>query len=290
MNICHAQKKHYTCSDLTYNQVEFVEITFTIDKKTFDTLWVEGLLKAKAIIDEIPCKGNVKLTKDGKLKKFTLAEAHDFSGFTFPSDTYIEMEINLECRSDVNSLRYYTTIRGARNQINNLCFFPSSQTIDGISCNGEEGVFFRTDWSLLGCILAEEDTIKGNVLPKSTFVRFDNERRIGCFCLTDVEVQDYLCSGTDYTHWAYGGGGGIYLYRSGRLKYFRPVDDIDIQCVWCKPSSVRGEISLYENGKLKECTSAKDQTINGLFCGKNYTIKFNEDGNIISSEKEKIFD
>ena len=200
------------------------------------------------------------------------------------------MDIDLDYRSDANPLKYYTTIRGARNQINNLCFFPSFQSIDGISCDGEEGVFFRTDWSLLGCILAEEDTIKGNVLPKSTFVRFDNESRIGCFSLTDVEIQDYLCSGTNYTHWAYGGGGGIYLYRSGRLKYFQPTDDIEINGIWCKPSSVRGGVFFYENGNLQKCTSAMDQTIDGVFCEGNFTLKFDENGILTYAKKEKIFD
>jgi len=290
LSVCHAQEKHYTYSDFIYNQVEFAEITFSLEKKTGDTLRIEGLLNAKAIINEIPCKGKIMLTKEGRIKKFNLAEAHNFAGNTFPPGTYIVMDIDLDCRSDVNSLRYYTTIRGALNQVINLCIFPSTQTIYGISCNGEEGVFFRTDWSLLGCILAENDTIKENVLPKGTFIRFDNEGRIGCFCLTDTEIQGYLCSGTDYTHWAYSGGGGIYLYRSGRLKYFQPVDDIEIQGVWCKPSSVRGEISLYENGKLKECTSARDQTIDGVFCEENFTLKFDDNGNITYAKKEKIFD
>jgi len=53
---------------------------------------------------------------------------------------------------------------------------------------------------------------------------------------------------------------------------------------------VRGGIYLYESGRLKKCASAKDQTIDSVFCGKNFTLKFDKNGNIIYAVKEKIFD
>jgi hypothetical protein len=48
-----------------------------------------------------------------------------------------------------------------------------------------------------------------------------------------------------------------------------------------------GGIQLYEIGKLKEGTSAKDQWVNGKNVSKNFTLKFTEEGNLIYAEKEK---
>jgi hypothetical protein len=287
---CNGQKKKFTYSNITVNHIEFDDITYTIYKKTQDTLQIEGVLKRKAIIDDIPCYGNVTFTKGWELKKFTLAEDHVFAGNNFPEDTYIEMGIDLNLQSDIGSLENYFAIRGARYQIINKCVFASNQLINGISCHAGEGVFFRPNWNLISCILADDDTIAGNVLPKGTFIRFDHDGMICCFCLVDPHIQGYECSGTDYTHWTWMGGGGVFLYPNGRLQYFQPVEDIEIQGVFCKPSSVRGGIYLYENGRLKKCTSAMDQTIDGVFCGKNFTLKFDENGTLIYAKKEKIFD
>jgi hypothetical protein len=60
--------------------------------------------------------------------------------------------------------------------------------------------------------------------------------------------------------------------------------------VLCKRSQVRGGIYLYEDGQLKKCTYAIDQTIDGVFCGKNFTLKFDDTGKMTCAEKEKIFD
>jgi hypothetical protein len=186
-----------------------------MDKKTKDTVSIEGVLKEVTIIDGVPCKENLTLTKGGKLKKYILAEAHNFAGNNFPPGTSIEL-IDLDCRSDINSLKYYFAIREARIRIFNLCHFPSAQIIEGLSCNGKD-VFFKTDWSLLGCILEEADSIKGNLMPEITFIRFNPDGCMVCFCLTDPEVQGYRCAGTNYTGWAWMGGGGILFYPDGSL-------------------------------------------------------------------------
>jgi len=41
---------------------------------------------------------------------------------------------------------------------------------------------------------------------------------------------------------------------------------------------------------LKQCTSAKDQTINGVLCEKKFTLKFDENGKLVFAQKEKFFD
>ena len=63
--------KKYIYTDTTFNFIEFLEITFTLDEKTLDTFQIEGLLKQTTIIDGIPCYGNVSLAKGWKPEKFT---------------------------------------------------------------------------------------------------------------------------------------------------------------------------------------------------------------------------
>ncbi|MBL7113868.1 MAG: hypothetical protein ISS19_18160 [Bacteroidales bacterium] len=119
---CFGQKKKYSYSDTTFNHIEFTEVTFTLGKKTKDTLQIEGLLKQKTIIDGIPCYGNISFTKDWELKNFTLADAHTFGGYTFPKDTYIELNV------DIFSLKtHYLVMAGA--DFVNTCKFPSYQLI-----------------------------------------------------------------------------------------------------------------------------------------------------------------
>lgn len=287
---CWGQRKEYSYTNATFHQIEFSEITFTVNDNESDTLQIVGTLKGKTIIDDIPCDGKVTLAHGWKLKKCTLAQDHPFNGNIFPKDTQLEIGLDLNIQRDIRSMKYYLAIRGARIQVINRCVFTSNQSINGILCNGGEGVFFKPDWSLLGCILAEDDTIAGNVLPKASFIRFDHDGMICCFCLTDPQIQDYTCSGSDYTHWIWMGGGGIFLYPNGQLKYFQPLDDTEIQGIVCKRSQGRGGVHFYEDGSLKKCISAIDQTIDGIFCEKNATLKFDENGKLTYAVKEKIFD
>lgn len=275
---------------MVLKQVEFSIVTIFIDKKTKDTLKIEGELKVNTIIDGVMCKGNVTLDSTGKLVKFTLAEAHNFSGRTFPKESIVRIGIDLQSRTDINSFQRYFAIRDARIRILNMCIFPSDQLINGIKCAGNEEVFFNSDWELAGCILGEADTIAGIVFPENTFVRFNKDSTICAFCLTDPELQGYHCSGSDYNSGMWMGGGGIFLYPNGRLKYFQPVDTVNIDGVLVRPSSVRGGVYLHENGKLKACTSGKDQVVQEVYCGEKYRMKFDENGKLIYSEKEKIFD
>ncbi len=279
---CYGKNKKYTYADTTINQIEFAEITFTLDKNTLDTLQIEGELKQKTTIVGIPCYGNISFTEDWELKNVTLAEAHTFGEYNFPKETYIGLNIN------INSVKYFWVIRWSKDPIVNACKFTSNQIINGIICDGNEEVIFNTDWSLCACILGGDDTVAGNVLKKSTFAWFKYDKSIHCFCLYDPIIQCYQLKGKDYTRSH--GGDGISFYPNGKLKYCRPLDDIiEVQGVFCKSSSTRGGLWFYENGQLKRCTSAKDQTIDGVVHEKNFTLKFDEDGNITESYKDKFF-
>jgi hypothetical protein len=267
------------------NDIYFDEIDFFVNKKTNDTILIKGIIKQKTIIDSIPCYGKIAFSNGWNLKKFTLAEDHVFVGHIFPKDSYIMLHVA------INSLirPYFNASKkgSGYNQVN-LCKFKTDQIINGLSCDTIEAVFFDDDWNLIGCVLSAEDTVAGNIFKKSTFIRVNWDRTITCFCPYDPFIQGYNCSGTDYTgKWM--GGGGIKLHPNGRLAYFQPLEEIEIQGVWCKPSSVRGGIFLYENGKLMRCTSARKQIIDGTLCQENFTLKFDETGKLIYSVKDKIF-
>lgn len=272
------KKKTYTYTDTTFNHIEFTEITFTIDKKTLDTLQIEGLLKQKTIINGIPCYGSVNFHRDWELKNFTLADEYTFGENTFPKDTYIGFKID---RSSLKAANYFVLTSIIYDTVN-ICRFTSNQLINGLSCDGKE-VIFTVDWNIRACLLSNDDTIAGNVLKKSTLIRFGKDRSFAIYCLYDPIIQGYHCSGTNYKFWM--GGGGIFFYPNGHLRLFKPVDDIEIQGVFCRHKC----IWLYENGKIKRCTSGKDQTIDGVLYKKKFTLKFDEEGNITESYKNKFF-
>jgi len=159
--------------------------------------------------------------------------------------------------------------------------------IDGYPCHKK--ITLTKDGKAKFFILAEDFEIAGNEFKKETQVIILITNHFKIHCLYNPVVQDYHIKRTNYKKLFFMGSTNFTLYPSGRLRYFQPVDEIEIQGVLCKPSPVRGGVKLYENGKLKECTSAKDQTINGVFCGKNYTVKFNENGKLFYAKKEKIF-
>ncbi len=274
---CHGNKKKHIYADTTINHIEFSEVKITLDKKTLDTLQIEGLLKQKTIIDGVPCYGSISFHKGWKLKNFTLADEHTFGEHTFPKDTYVGIEID---RSSLKAKSYFVISTAGKTV--NTCRFPSNQLINGLSCDGET-VIFTTEWNLRACLLSNDDTIAGNILKQGTLVRFGKDGSFSVYCLYDPIIQDYHCSGTNYKFWM--GGGGIFFYPSGNLKLFKPVDDIEVQGVFCK----RACIWFYENGKLKRCTSGKDQTIDGVLYEKKFTLKFDEEGNITESYKDKFF-
>jgi len=75
---------------------------------------------------------------------------------------------------------------------------------------------------------------------------------------------------------------GYFSYPGGRLHNFYPVEDIEIQGVYCKRSLVRGPVYLYESGRLKSCTIATEQIINGVLYRKNSRLVFDENGRVVN--------
>ena len=119
--------------------------------------------------------------------------------------------------------------------------------------------------------------MSGNVISKGTFIRVYNDKLI-CMFPKNTIIQGYLCRGNLNKM----GTEGIHttLYLNGRLRHFFPKKNVLINDIYCMSSIFTG-ILLYEDGKLKECKLAKDQTINGVYYKKGTKLSQNEDGKII---------
>jgi hypothetical protein len=132
-------------------------------------------------------------------------------------------------------------------------------------------------------ILHEKASIAGHEFEKGTRVVIQNDGDFSIWCLYEAEIQGYRCKGTSHRRELFLGLPGstkFVLYPSGKLKSFNPVEDIQIQGVWCKSSWMNGQVDLYESGALQECISAREQTIQGKVVGKNTSLRFEEDGRL----------
>ena len=159
--------------------------------------------------------------------------------------------------------------------------------IQGYPCHKK--IILDKDGNPTQFILAEDAAVAGNDFKKNTFVAIRKDNGYLIHCQYTTEVQGYKIKKTPYRSPFFVGNTNFQLYPSGKLSYFEPIDDIEIDGVHCRPSGVRGGIKLYEDGKLKECTSAGDQTIQGKKVGKNFELRFDENGNLIYATKEKVF-
>jgi hypothetical protein len=159
--------------------------------------------------------------------------------------------------------------------------------IEGYPCHKK--VTLNKDGKLKFFILAEDYEVAGNEFKKETHVVIRTDDTFLIHCLYEATVQGYQIKKTNYKKILFMGSTNFQLYPSGKLKFFQPVDDIKIEGVWCKPSAVRGGVTLYENGRLQECTSAKEQTVKGQKVDESFTLKFDENGKLYYAKKEKIF-
>mgnify|MGYP007069212468 CR=1 FL=1 len=159
--------------------------------------------------------------------------------------------------------------------------------IEGYPCHKK--VTLNKDGELKFFILAEDSEVAGNGFKKETHVVIRTDDTFLIHCLYEPTVQGYQIKKTNYNKFLFMGDTNFQLYPNGKLKFFQPVSDIQVQNVWCRPSGVRGGIKLFKSGKLQECTSAKDQIVQGNKVEKNNTLKFDENGNLIAIELTNIF-
>lgn len=159
--------------------------------------------------------------------------------------------------------------------------------IDGYPCHKK--ITMTRDGHAKFFILAEDFEVAGNWFQKDTKVVIRSDSTFLIHCLYEPTVQGYQIKRTPYRSPFFVGSTNFQLYKSGKLSYFQPTDDVKIDEVWCRPSPARGGVHLYENGRLKECTSARDQVIQGRKVEKNFELKFDENGKLIFAEELNFF-
>ena len=159
--------------------------------------------------------------------------------------------------------------------------------IDGYPCH--KRIIMTKEGHAKFFILAEDFEVEGKKFLKETQVIIRNNNDYLIHCLYEPEVQGYKIKKENYKRPFFMGSTNFQLYPDGRLKYFNPAEVVLIQDVWCKPSAIRGGVHLYHNGDLQECTSSREQTIQGVEVEENFCLRFDENGKLIFAEKEKIF-
>jgi len=159
--------------------------------------------------------------------------------------------------------------------------------IDGYPCYKK--ITMTKDGHAKFFILAEDFEVAGNWFKKDTEVIIRSDSTFLIHCLYEPSVQGYQIKRTPYRSPFFVGSTNFQLYKNGKLLYFQPTSVVKIDGVWCRPSPARGGIHLFENGQLKECTSAKDQVIQGTKVEKNFELKFDKNGRLIFAEKLNFF-
>jgi hypothetical protein len=150
-------------------------------------------------------------------------------------------------------------------------------------------VTLNKDGKLIFFVLAEDSEVAGNEFKKETHVVIRTDDTFLIHCLYEPTVQGYQIKRTPYRSPFFVGSTNFQLYKSGKLLYFQPTDDVKIDEVWCRPSPARGGVHLFENGKLQACTSAKKQVIQGTKVEKNFELKFDKNGKLIFAEELNFF-
>lgn len=174
----------------------------------------------------------------------------------------------------VNGIHFAKLQRDTSDTI--IGYTGQSVTIDGFVC--EKGwIHFDKNMKLKFCALKESVQYKDNNIPAETWIRLDQDQDIVvCAFPRDTMIQNRLCKGT-------GGAKGFQtsFYKDGKLKSFFSSEEIVIDRIPCKAGGLT-PIVLHTNGKLKECTVAKECKINNQTISANTAIHLDENGTLIS--------
>ena len=90
----------------------------------------------------------------------------------------------------------------------------------------------------------------------------------------DMSVQGFLVRGTKM------GGYMTAFYPNGRLHWFYPRGDIDVDGVTCAASLFEA-VYLHPGGQLKQCKLAETAAIHGETFRKGRIVRLDEDGVVI---------
>ncbi len=152
-------------------------------------------------------------------------------------------------------------------------YLSESTEIDGLTYVG--WLHRRSDGSVLGGSLKDNETIGELPIPRGTWVSFDSEGHLAsCHFSEPQTIQGHDCRGS---------GNGVkgpvvHFYPSGRLKFFFAPQDCVIQKVPCAGGLLNG-VALHESGNLKSCTLTKSVTIDGRTYSAGTLLRLDEQGN-----------
>ena len=137
--------------------------------------------------------------------------------------------------------------------------------INGFPC--QSWVFYSKKGDLVQFELADSFTISGIRFPPSTVIFLDsNGIMYQVYLAQDQIIQSYQCTGGKLKT-------ATGFYPSGKLRFFFPHQDVNIDGVLCKGGSMSG-IWLYESGNLKSAYCAEDIEIEGKTFKKGALIEF----------------
>jgi hypothetical protein len=166
-------------------------------------------------------------------------------------------------------------------------YLKADTVIQGYPCSADHWLTFNKNWELTQFVLSKPYELAGTILPEKTLIiigEINSGNMAGAYYTLyfpgKLNIQGYWCMGQTYSNYEDVHSDGTYLYKSGKLLYFKPDGIIEIDGIKCKPHSFHGHVFLYESGRLKRCTLAENQTINGILYKANTIVMFDENGNV----------
>jgi hypothetical protein len=110
-------------------------------------------------------------------------------------------------------------------------------------------------------------------LPAGTTVFFNKEGEFDyCWLSRPTVIQGFECKG--HGHSTMTG-----FYPNGRLKYFWPPENLEVDGVPCKATGFQS-VSLHENGRLRMCRLSRATTIQGRAFTEGEDVALDENGTL----------
>lgn len=167
-------------------------------------------------------------------------------------------------------LRYSVTAEGDTNSV--IGYLAEAGMYQGYPC-AAHWIHFDGRWNVSMLLLSEDYEMGNRMLKKGTWL-FPREADWGCVFPENLRIAGYPVKGG-------GGPNGTRtnFYTDGRLKYFFPYEDIEVDGFKLK-SGILNPVSFYPDGSLKMGTLAEDYTLNGQTFPKGKKIHRSQTGEI----------
>jgi hypothetical protein len=149
---------------------------------------------------------------------------------------------------------------------------PEPQQVEEVPC-ATGYAWFHEDGNLGSCALSRDAKIVGVELPAGTTVFFkENGDFDYCWLSRPTVIQGFECKG--HGHSTMTG-----FYASGKLRYFWPPEDLEVDGVPCKATGF-ASVVLHENGRLRGCRLSRSTTIQGREFSDGDDVALDKDGKL----------